>query len=115
MSRIWRRRLHSVVADALVGMKDVVRGEWEALIGEHLFRAARFGEAAPYLVQAARKLMQLSASSEAARLLDQALTAHREAGTEPTDVTPVRLMHVAALVAANEYPLALGLATDAAN
>lgn len=115
MSRIRRRRLHSVVADALVGMKDVVRGEWEALIGEHLFRAARFGEAAPYLVRAARKLMQLSASSEAARLLDQALTAHREAGTESRDMTSVRLMHVAALVAANEYSLALRLATEAAN
>lgn len=115
MSRIRRRRLHSVVADALVGMRDVVRGDWEALIGDHLYRAARFGEAAPYLVEAARKLIQLSASSEAARLLDQSLSAYREAGTDPTEVTSVRLLHVSALVAANEYPRALSLASEATN
>ncbi len=115
ITRVRRRRLHSVVADALVGMRDVVKGDWEALIGEHLYRSARYGEAAPYLIEAARNLLRLSSSAEASRLLDQALTAHREARTPASDLTAIRLLHVTALVAANEYQRALSLAVEASS
>jgi predicted ATPase len=114
MTRIKRRRLHSFVADALIRMRGVLRGDWEALIGEHLYRSARNREAVPYLVEAAADLMKLSAAPEAARLLEQAISAHTQSKGDPAEITPARLKLVEALVSANEYRKALELAIQAA-
>ncbi len=64
LSNIRRRRIHSKVADALL---TAPQGEFSnSLIGEHLYKAERFAEAAQYLYRSAVALLDIKESERAA-------------------------------------------------
>lgn len=110
MSRIRRRKLHSIVADALIALRSTFSEDWEALIGEHLYQSGRFAEAVPLLQSAAEWLLRLSAAREAAGLLEKALHAHDRSHGSNEQLASLRLARVRALITANEYASALDLA-----
>jgi predicted ATPase len=110
MSRIRRRKLHSVVSDALLALRSTMAEDWDALIGEHLYQSGRFSEALPMLRRAATKLLQVSAAKEAAGLLGKALDAHKRSSGPNDQLAELRLARVRALTSANEYGAALELA-----
>lgn len=110
MTRIRRKRLHSVVADALQALRHTVSEDWEALIGEHLYQAGRYSEATPVLFNAAQQLLTVSAAAEASSLLEKSLEAAIRSKADVATVSQIRITRVQALVAANEYSLARDIA-----
>jgi tetratricopeptide (TPR) repeat protein len=110
ITRIRRKSLHSVVADSLQALRSIVSEDWEALIGEHLYQAGRYSEAAPVLFKAARQLLTVSAAAEASVLLEKSLDAAMRSKADAATISQIRITKVQALVAANEYSLARDLA-----
>ncbi|MFI7742264.1 ATP-binding protein [Kocuria rhizosphaericola] len=112
MSRIRRRKLHSVVADALQSMRSVLPEDWEALIGEHLYQAGRLAEATPLLEEAAMALLRISAARDASAMLAQGLAAAVGSGADQETLVRLKLATVRALIQASDYPEALRLTVE---
>ena len=74
LSGLRKRRLHAQVADVISNLRASSNEDWDALIGEHLYLAAKHAEAFPYLLRAARNALATGASSEAAALFGKALS-----------------------------------------
>lgn len=73
LSGVRKRRLHAQVADVISSLRSSSNEDWDALIGEHLYLAAKHAGAFPYLLRAARNAQATGASSEAALLFGKAL------------------------------------------
>lgn len=73
LSGLRKRRLHAQVADVISSLRASSNEDWDALIGEHLYLAAKPVEAFPYLLRAARNAQATGAASEAAALFTKAL------------------------------------------
>ncbi|MBN9188336.1 AAA family ATPase [Microbacterium sp.] len=73
LSGLRKRRLHAQVADVISNLRASSNEDWDALIGEHLYLAAKPVEAFPYLLRAARNAQATGAASEAAALFTKAL------------------------------------------
>jgi predicted ATPase len=111
MTRTRQRMMHAKVADALMALRTTVSEDWDALIGEHLYQAHRYSEAVPLLTAAARSLLAISAASEAANVLEKAITASMQTdGEAAASVAELRLLRIEALVLACEYNDALDAA-----
>ena len=62
-----KRRLHRRVAEVLFAQRDLFdRAQWEVLVGEHLYAARRFEDAAPHLIAAADDALSVMATHDAA-------------------------------------------------
>lgn len=73
LSGLRKRRLHAQVADVISNLRASSNEDWDALIGEHLYLAAKHADAFPYLLRAARNAQATGASSEAAVLFGKVL------------------------------------------
>ncbi|WP_311212281.1 MULTISPECIES: AAA family ATPase [unclassified Arthrobacter] len=73
LSGLRKRRLHAQVAGVISNLRASSNEDWDALIGEHLYLAAKHAEAFPYLLRAARNALAMGASAEAAVLYRKAL------------------------------------------
>ena len=73
LSGLRKRRLHAQVAAVISNLRASSNEDWDALIGEHLYLAAKHSEAFPYLLRAARNAQATGASSEAAALFGKVL------------------------------------------
>lgn len=73
LSGLRKRRLHAQVAEVISNLRASSNEDWDALIGEHLYLAAKHAEAFPFLLRAARNAQATGASSEAAALFGKAL------------------------------------------
>lgn len=73
LSGLRKRRLHAQVADVISSLRASSNEDWDALIGEHLYLAAKPAEAFPYLLRAARNAQATGAAAEAAALYTKAL------------------------------------------
>lgn len=78
MSSIRRRRVHANVAAILQTLRPAAGENWDAMIGEHLFRAGHFGEACGFLLRGAREAADLMAAREAINAYSKALKAGLE-------------------------------------
>lgn len=75
LSGLRRRRIHGQVAVVLSAMVGTANEDWDALIGEHLFLAAKLAEAFPYLLRAARNAQATGSAQDSVSLFLKALTA----------------------------------------
>ncbi|MFP3599955.1 hypothetical protein, partial [Chryseobacterium sp. SIMBA_029] len=66
LSGLRKRRLHAQVAGVISNLRASSNEDWDALIGEHLYLAAKYSDAFPYLLRAARNAQATGASTEAA-------------------------------------------------
>lgn len=73
LSGLRKRRLHAQVAGVISNLRASSNEDWDALIGEHLYLAAKYADAFPYLLRAARNAQATGASTEAAALFGKAL------------------------------------------
>lgn len=73
LSGLRKRRLHAQVAEVISNLRASSNEDWDALIGEHLYLAAKHADAFPYLLRAARNAQATGASSEAAALFGKVL------------------------------------------
>lgn len=73
LSGLRKRRLHAQVAEVISNLRASSNEDWDALIGEHLYLAAKHSQAFPYLVRAARNAQAAGAASEASALFGKAL------------------------------------------
>ncbi|MFP3581209.1 AAA family ATPase [Arthrobacter sp. SIMBA_036] len=73
LSGLRKRRLHAQVAGVISNLRASSNEDWDALIGEHLYLAAKYSDAFPYLLRAARNAQATGASTEAAALFGKAL------------------------------------------
>lgn len=74
LSGLRKRRLHAQVAEVIAKLRASSNEDWDALIGEHLYLAAKHTDAFPYLLRAARSAQAIGAASEAAGLYAKALS-----------------------------------------
>jgi tetratricopeptide (TPR) repeat protein len=75
LSSLRRRRIHGQVALVLSAMVGTANEDWDALIGEHLFLAAKLADAFPYLLRAARNAQATGSAQDSVGLFTKALTA----------------------------------------
>lgn len=75
LSGLRRRRIHGQVATVLSAMVGTANEDWDALIGEHLFLAAKLAEAFPYLLRAARNAQATGSAQDSVGLFSKALAA----------------------------------------
>lgn len=75
LSGLRKRRLHAQVADVISNLRGSSNEDWDALIGEHLYLAAKYPDAFPYLLRAARNAQATGASAEAVVLFSKVLEA----------------------------------------
>jgi tetratricopeptide (TPR) repeat protein len=75
LSSLRRRRIHGQVAVVLSAMVGTANEDWDALIGEHLFLAAKLAEAFPYLLRAARNAQATGSAQDSVSLFTKALRA----------------------------------------
>lgn len=116
ISRIRRKRLHSKIADALISMPQAIDEDRDALIGEHLYVAQRFREAAQFLDRSASRHMALLEGNTAALLLGRLLLCLAKADNLPgIHRNQVQLRRVEALKVANEYEDAIRACHDLVN
>ncbi|RUP32987.1 MAG: TIR domain-containing protein [Mycolicibacterium sp.] len=74
LSNIRRKRIHSRIADLMAEITDRnTYSDRDALIGEHLYLAARYAQAADYLIRSADRLMAVSESRRAAQVYERAI------------------------------------------
>ncbi|MBH0109160.1 AAA family ATPase [Salinibacterium sp. NG22] len=103
LSKLRRRRVHAQVAAVLSELVTTANEDWDALIGEHLFLAARHADAFPYLLQAARNAQATGSSSDAAALFKKAIEASTGAVLSGDDSRQtIQLELAGALLAASE-------------
>ncbi len=75
LSGLRRRRIHGQVAAVISELMGSANEDWDALIGEHLYLAARHADAFPYLLRAARNAQATGSASEASSLYRKTLEA----------------------------------------
>jgi len=103
LSGLRKRRIHSQVAQVLAGMTRTANEDWDALIGEHLFLAARHVDGFPYLLRAARNAGAIGSAAQAAMLFRKALTASDGAVLSANDTRQsIQLELAGALIASSE-------------
>jgi tetratricopeptide (TPR) repeat protein len=103
LSGLRRRRLHAQVADVLRRLQGAADEDWDALIGEHLFRAANHAEAFQYLLRAARDARKTGSNRESVSLFRKALVASEGAILDVDDSRQsIRLELSEALLATSE-------------
>lgn len=73
LSGLRRRRIHGQVAAVISELMGSANEDWDALIGEHLYLAARYSDAFPYLLRAARNAQATGSETEAVSLYRKAL------------------------------------------
>lgn len=103
LSGLRRRRIHGQVAGVLREMQGVTNEDWDALIGEHLFLAAKLADAYPYLIRAARNLRNTGSAREAAVVFRKAYAASDGAVLDVAESRQqILLEFAAALIATSE-------------
>lgn len=113
MSKIRRRRIHGEVAEVVRRRSQSTAGNWDTLVGEHLFLAGRDADALPLLLQAARQAMRLQSAAEASGLFAKALSAGNRAQLpEGESLSALKLEMAEALKLANEYDQARELCRE---
>lgn len=116
LSSIRRRRIHSRVADVLIADGSGSLAAGDAEIGDHLFRAGRYGESIPYLYRTAERMRDALEGSAAARQFDRVQYAIENSSEPADDVDAeiVALDRIEARKLANMYDEALALAEQVA-
>jgi predicted ATPase len=103
LSGLRRRRIHAKVAGVLREMQGVANEDWDALIGEHLFLAAKLADAFPYLIRAGRSLRSTGSAREAAVVFRKAYAASDGAVLDAAESRQgILLEFAAALIATSE-------------
>lgn len=103
LSGLRRRRVHAQVAAVISELVGTANEDWDALIGEHLFLAARHTDAFPYLLRAARNAQATGAATEAAALFRKSIEASSGAVLSGDDSRQSILLELAgALLTASE-------------
>ena len=103
LSGLRKRRLHAQVAEVISSLRASSNEDWDALIGEHLYLAAKTTEAFPYLLRAARNAQATGAASEAAALYVKALASADSVVFEGDDSrASIQLELVSAYISASE-------------
>jgi tetratricopeptide (TPR) repeat protein len=91
------------VAEVISNLRASSNEDWDALIGEHLYLAAKPVEAFPYLLRAARNAQATGAASEAAALFTKALDSSEAVVFEGDDSrASIQLELVSAHISASE-------------
>ena len=105
MSGLRRGRLHGQVADILVRRGDLVPSEQrDVVLGVHLFAARRYAAAAPHLLNAGERALELHSPLDATQHFRRALEALEKTPDGGRDtIDRVRLRLGVALRAANEF------------
>lgn len=85
MSSIRRRKVHANVATILQTLRPAAGENWDAMIGEHLFRAGKCSEACGFLLRGAREAADLMAAPEAINAFSKALKAGLESEFPPEE------------------------------
>jgi predicted negative regulator of RcsB-dependent stress response len=119
LSGLRKRRLHAQVAEVISNLRASSNEDWDALVGEHLYLAAKHADAFPYLLRAARNAQATGAASEAAALYVKALTSSEAVVFEGDDSrASIQLELVSAHISASEVEQAgrlLSHLTDSAH
>lgn len=103
LSGLRKRRLHAQVAEVISNLRASSNEDWDALIGEHLYLAAKHADAFPYLLRAARNAQATGASSEAAALFTKTLASSEAVVFEGDDSrASIQLELVSAHISASE-------------
>lgn len=115
MTGLRRRKVHSQVADILMKLQPRIGENWDAMIGEHLYQAQRFGEACPLLLRAARLSLRVFAVSEAASQFHKAVIAGEKGGfPEGEGRFRIRMQEAESLKLANEHEAAKAIFEEVA-
>ncbi|SMG44646.1 ATP-binding protein [Agreia pratensis] len=102
LSGLRKRRIHGQVALVLSAMVGTTNEDWDALIGEHLFLAAKLAEAFPYLLRAARNAQATGSAQDSVQLFTKALAASAGAVLLENDSRQsIQLELASALISAN--------------
>jgi tetratricopeptide (TPR) repeat protein len=103
LSGLRRRRIHGQVAAVITELMGSANEDWDALIGEHLYLAARYSDAFPYLLRAARNAQATGSEIEAVSLFRKALEVSSGAVFDGDDSRQsIRLELAEALITASE-------------
>jgi tetratricopeptide (TPR) repeat protein len=103
LSGMRRRRVHAQVAAVISELVGTANEDWDALIGEHLYLAAKHAEAFPYLLRAARNARATGAATEAVVLFRKTIEASAGAVMTGDDSRQgILLEQASALLAASE-------------
>lgn len=94
ISGLRKTKLHSRVADVLVGQERMFPEEyWENLVGTHLFRARKYDAASPYLEKAGHGAMRLQVFREAIDAFQRCLESLEKSNTpDPRKIAEVTLL-----------------------
>lgn len=105
MSGLRRGRLHGQIADVLLRRRDLVPADQlDIVLGTHLLAARRYAAAAPYLLRAGERALDLHSPFDAAQHLRRALEAFEKAPDGGRDtIDQVRLSLGTALKSANDF------------
>ncbi len=113
LSGLRKRRLHAQVAEVISNLRGSTNEDWDALIGEHLYLAAKHAEAFPHLLRAARNAQSIGAATEAVALFTKALESTGGAVFDGDDSrATIQLELVGALISASEVEKAGRLLQD---
>lgn len=85
LSGLRRRRMHAQVAEVLQQLHGITSEDWDALIGEHLYLAAKHEIAFDFLLRASRSARRTGSAREAVSLFRKALETSDGAVLGPDD------------------------------